>query len=153
MDIGQRPLVMFWQRWIVVDTVSRYRSPFFACKDIGKSLEYIKPIFGHWTKPLLAACRCSDNVGSPWTPSLGKGNKSLIARIWKYSQLSYLCSKGGVLGFYKQATHRRPGDEPFFHFRVHRSWLGMAQKWSILDQKWQACQRSKVVQKGPKWSN
>ena len=27
---------------------------------------------------------------------------------------SYLCSKRGVLGFYKQATYRRPCDEPFF---------------------------------------
>ena len=27
--------------------------------------------------------------------------------------LPYLCSKRTVLGFYKQATHRRPGDEPF----------------------------------------
>ena len=26
----------------------------------------------------------------------------------------YLCSKREVLGFHKQATHRRPGDEPFF---------------------------------------
>ena len=57
----------------------------------------------------------------------------------------YLCSKRDVLGFYKQATHRRPGDEPL-------------QKWSILDkngQTWQAFQRSKVVQNGkPKcfWS-
>ena len=26
----------------------------------------------------------------------------------------YLCHKRGALGFYKQATHRRSGDEPFF---------------------------------------
>ena len=30
----------------------------------------------------------------------------------------YLCSKRHDLGFYKQATHRRPGDEPFFHYRA-----------------------------------
>ena len=38
----------------------------------------------------------------------------------------------------------------FFYFGVHRSLLGMAQKWSILDQKWQDCQCSKVAQKGNK---
>ena len=66
--------------------------------------------------------------------------------------LPYLGSKTNVLGFYKQATHRRPGDEPFFFFGVQRSWLRMAQKWSIFDQTgqtWQAWQHSKVVQKGP----
>ena len=47
----------------------------------------------------------------------------------------YLCSKRDVLGFHRQATHRRPGDEPYFYFGVHCSWLGMAQKWTILDQK------------------
>ena len=30
-----------------------------------------------------------------------------------YRLRQYLCSKGAVLGFYKQATHRRPGDEHF----------------------------------------
>ena len=35
----------------------------------------------------------------------------------------YLCSKREDLGFHKQATPRRPGDEPFFYFGVHRSWL------------------------------
>ena len=62
----------------------------------------------------------------------------------------YLCSKRGHLGFHKQATHRRRGDEPFLYSWVHYSWLGMALKWSILDQKWQARQLSKVVQKGSK---
>ena len=42
----------------------------------------------------------------------------------------------GTFGYYKQATHRRTGDEPFFYFGVHCTGLGMAQKWSILDQKW-----------------
>ena len=54
----------------------------------------------------------------------------------------YLCSKREVLGFYKQVTHRRPGDEPFFYFRVHQSWLGSAEKVPFFDQKskaWQAC--------------
>ena len=57
------------------------------------------------------------------------------------------------MGFHKQPTHRRRGDEPFFYSGFDRSRLGKAQKWSILDkngQTWQACQRSKVVQKGPK---
>ena len=30
----------------------------------------------------------------------------------------YLCSKRETLGFYKQATYSRPGDEPFFYFGV-----------------------------------
>ena len=55
----------------------------------------------------------------------------------------HLCSKREVLGFHKQVTYMRPGDEPFFYFRVHQSWLGSAEKWSIFDNKknqtWQAC--------------
>ena len=65
----------------------------------------------------------------------------------------YLCSKRGYLGFHKQATHRRHDDEPFFHSGVDRSWLGMAKNgpfWTKNGQTWQACQHSKVVQKGPK---
>ena len=34
---------------------------------------------------------------------------NVFHRLWPY-----LCSKQVTLGFYKQATHRRPGDEPFF---------------------------------------
>ena len=34
-------------------------------------------------------------------------------RLWPY-----LCSKRETLGFYKQAIHRRPGDEPFFYFTI-----------------------------------
>ena len=64
----------------------------------------------------------------------------------------YLCSKREVLGFHKQATHRRPGDEPFFYFGVHRSWLGMAQKWSTLDQKWPNMAGLSTFQSGPKGS-
>ena len=63
----------------------------------------------------------------------------------------YLCSKRGHLGFHKQATHRRRGDEPFFYSGVDRSWLGMAQKWSILDQKWPNMAGLSTVQSGPKW--
>ena len=47
----------------------------------------------------------------------------------------YLCSKREVLGFYKQVTYMRPGDEPFFYFRVHQSWLGSAEKVPFFDQK------------------
>ena len=32
----------------------------------------------------------------------------IFNRLWPY-----LFYEGGVLGFYKQATHVRPGDEPF----------------------------------------
>ena len=62
----------------------------------------------------------------------------------------YLCSTRGDLGFYKQATHRRPDDEPFFYFGVHHSCLGMAQKWSILDQKWPNMAGLSTLQSGPK---
>ena len=53
----------------------------------------------------------------------------------------YLCSKREVLGFHKQATHRRRDDEPFFTLgsTVH-DW-----GWPKNGQTWQACQRSKVV--------
>ena len=33
----------------------------------------------------------------------------------------HLCTKGEDLGFHKQATHRRRGDEPFFYPGVDRS--------------------------------
>ena len=65
----------------------------------------------------------------------------------------YLCSKREVLGFHKQATHRRPGDEPFFTLgsTVHDwGWPKNGPFWTKNGQTWQACQRSKVVQKGPK---
>ena len=62
----------------------------------------------------------------------------------------YLCSKREYLGFHKQATHRRRGDEPFFYSGVDRSWLGMAQKWSILDQKWPNMAGLSTLQSGPK---
>ena len=62
----------------------------------------------------------------------------------------YLCSKAQDLGFHKQATHRRRGDEPFFYSGVDRSWLGMAQKWSILDQKWPNMAGLSTLQRGPK---
>ena len=62
----------------------------------------------------------------------------------------YLCSKAEDLGFHKQPTHRRRGDEPFFYSGVDRSWLGMAQKWSILDQKWPNMAGLSTLQSGPK---
>merc|ERR1711983_586590 len=65
----------------------------------------------------------------------------------------YLCSKRDVLGFHRQATHRRPGDEPFFTLgsTVHDwGWPKNGPFWTKNGQTWQACQRSKVVQKGPK---
>ena len=56
----------------------------------------------------------------------------------------YLCFKRYELGFHKQATHRRRDDEPFFTLgsTVH-DW-----GWPKNGQTGQACQRSKVVQKG-----
>ena len=62
----------------------------------------------------------------------------------------YLCSKAQDLGFHKQPTHRRRDDEPFFYSGVDRSWLGMAQKWSILDQKWPNMAGLSTLQRGPK---
>ena len=62
----------------------------------------------------------------------------------------YLCSKREELGFHKQPTHRRRDDEPFFYSGVDRSWLGMAQKWSILDQKWPNMAGLSTLQSGPK---
>jgi hypothetical protein len=65
----------------------------------------------------------------------------------------YLCSKREVLGFHKQATHRRPGDEPFFTLwsTVHDwGWPKNGPFWTKNGQTWQACQRFKVVQKGLK---
>ena len=57
------------------------------------------------------------------------------------------------MGFHKQATHRRRGDEPFFTLgsSVHDwGWLKNGPFWTKKGQTWQACQHSKVVQKGPK---
>ena len=47
---------------------------------------------------------------------------SKILLIWSrqtflfeiFHRLQHICSKRDILGFYKQATHRRPGDEHFF---------------------------------------
>ena len=64
----------------------------------------------------------------------------------------YLCSKRDEVGFHKQPTHRRRDDEPFFYSGVHRSWLEMAQKWSILDQKWPNMAGLSTLQSGPKGS-
>ena len=65
----------------------------------------------------------------------------------------YLCSKREYLGFHKQATHRRHDDEPFFTLgsTVHDwGWPKNGPFWTKKGQTWQACQHSKVVQKGPK---
>ena len=53
--------------------------------------------------------------------------------------------------YYKQATHRRPGDEPFLGSTVYDwGWPKNCPFWTENGRTWQACQRSKVVQKGPK---
>ena len=71
----------------------------------------------------------------------------IFHRLWPY-----LFSKHGVLEFYKQATHRRLGDEPFFNLgaTVHDwGWPKKGPFWTKNGQAWQACQRFKVFQKGP----
>ena len=75
-----------------------------------------------------------------WTTSISQQNVQL---------LPIAC-----FGVSKQATHRRPGDEPFLVLgsNVH-DWGGMAKNgpfWTKNGQTWQACQRSKVIQKGSK---
>ena len=62
----------------------------------------------------------------------------------------YLCSKRDEVGFHKQSTHRRRDDEPFFYSGIDRSWLGMAQKWSILNQKWPNMAGLSTFESGPK---
>ena len=65
----------------------------------------------------------------------------------------YLCSKQDEVGFHKQPTHRRRDDEPFFTLgsTVHDwGWPKNGPFWTKNGQTWQACQRSKVVQRGPK---
>ena len=57
------------------------------------------------------------------------------------------------MGFHKQATHRRHDDELFFILGliVHDwGWSKNGPFWTKKGQTWQACQHSKVVQKGPK---
>ena len=80
-------------------------------------------------------------------------NKPHICQFWGTTALCrpYLCSKQVTLGFYKQATHRRPaGDEPFLYFGVRRLWLGMAQECTLLDQKWPNMAGLSTFQSGPK---
>ena len=59
-------------------------------------------------------------------------------------------------GVSKQAIHRRPGDEPFFTLGSNvngwRGWQKNGPFWTKNGQIWQACQCSKVIQKGPKRS-
>ena len=57
----------------------------------------------------------------------------------------------GLIGFHKQPTHTRRGDEPFFTLgsTVHDwGWPKNSPFWTKNGQTWQACQHSKVVQKG-----
>ena len=59
----------------------------------------------------------------------------------------------GRIGNHKQATHRRRSDEPFFtsvSTAHHWGWPKNGPFWTKNGQTWQACERSKVVQKGPK---
>ena len=54
----------------------------------------------------------------------------------------YLCSKREVLGFYKQVTYMRPGDEPFFTFGSTSLGWGLPKNGPFLTKKnqaWQAC--------------
>ena len=67
----------------------------------------------------------------------------------KHGHFLYLCSKGDVLGFDKQAKHIRPGDEPFFYFGGQRLWLAMVKKWTILDQKWPNMAGFSTLHSGP----
>ena len=65
----------------------------------------------------------------------------------------YLCSKRANLGFHREAIHRRRGDEPFFTLGsagYNWGWPKNGPFWTKNGQTWQACERSKVVQKGPK---
>ena len=92
---------------------------------------------------------------------------SKILLIWSrqtflfeiFHRLQHICSKRDILGFYKQAIHMRPGDESFFYFGVHCSWLGIAKKKVHFGPKLakhgrlvNAPKWSKGAQKGPKWS-
>ena len=63
----------------------------------------------------------------------------------------YLCTKGTNWG---STSRPHIGDlvMSLFHFGVQRSWLGMPQKWSILDQKWPNMAGLSTLQSGPKGS-
>ena len=66
--------------------------------------------------------------------------RGILTYIWHFHRYQpYLYSKRDVLGFYKQVTYSRPGDEPL-------------QKWSIMDQKWPNMAGFSTLQSGPKGS-
>ena len=82
--------------------------------------------------------------------------KAVLGVFWttSISQQNVQLSPIACFGVSKKATHRRPGDEPFLVLgsNVH-DWGGMAKNgpfWTKNGQTWQACQRSKVIQKGSK---
>ena len=52
--------------------------------------------------------------------------------------------------FYQIISDDLPFRWAFFYSGVDRSWLGMAQKWSILDQKWPNMAGLSTLQSGPK---
>ena len=55
--------------------------------------------------------------------------------FWHFRLQPYFCCKRETLGFFKQATHWRPGDEPFFTL------VSTVQDWN----------GPKMVYFGPKW--
>ena len=64
-----------------------------------------------------------------------------IFDVFFYRLRPYLWSKREVLGVYKQATHRRPGDEPFFTLEstVHDwTWPKNGPLWTNIGRTWQA---------------
>ena len=77
----------------------------------------------------------------------------IMTYFWHFHRLRpHLCSIRGVLGFYNQATQRRSAMSLFSYFGVYCSWLGMARKGSILDQKWPNMAGLSTLQSGPKGS-
>ena len=77
-----------------------------------------------------------------------------------YRLRPYLCFKGGVLDFYKQATHSTPGDKPFFLLRAPSFMTGdgpemihFGLKMAIYNRPVNVLKWSKMVPKGPRWSN
>ena len=55
----------------------------------------------------------------PFMARSGQKNGHSLMEFWPLFDISqrlrpYICSKRRVLGFYRQAVHRRPSNEPFF---------------------------------------
>ena len=58
---------------------------------------------------------CSEKILVRWTLKyFWYGPGKLFIWDLSYIDCSHICSKRDILGFYKQATQRRPGDEHFF---------------------------------------